>query len=390
MSQNRKSVCEVVSVLCYAMPPVPQYQCSPLVRSPISVLSSVRRMDEHNSSSVAHIMRPALLARVGVAGLAALGALVLASLIHRKLKVVAPQPGETVLLAPSAWRRVAPAYISARDATVDLNRFFDGFKDEGPAMIAAVSHHNARRTNGHAPKARTVNSPGYHSRAASVVDVHDGTMSLGRGRGIRRRLQRLERKQEQFQQEELQMAERMQKLLQKLIALDTTHTRNRTPGFPGGKPRTRRAMQLNAHVTRDAADNSAASASHTSSLHASSHTSSHTFSHTDHARAFTGNTIHDAAIVRNHDASPHESKECIPPKAVVHGKCINSPEHEKPPAHCTKDPHSVACQSWHKEHQARIAAYHSAIQHSGYDPYSNIEHGGQDSGHGIGHGRPCP
>ena len=161
------------------------------------------------SRKVAHIMRPALLARVGVAGLAALGALVLASLIHRKLKVVAPQPGETVLLAPSAWRRVAPAYISARDAAVDLNRFFDGFKDEGPAMIAAVSHHNARRSNGHAPKARTVNSPGYHSRAARVVVLHDGTMSLGRGRGIRRRLQRLERKQEQFQQEELQMAERM-------------------------------------------------------------------------------------------------------------------------------------------------------------------------------------
>ena len=155
MSQNRKSVCEVVSVLCYAMPPVPQYQCSPLVRSPISVLSSVRRMDEHNSSSVAHIMRPALLARVGVAGLAALGTLALASLIHRELKLAAP--GETVLLAPSTWRRNAPAYISARDAVVDLNKFFDGFRDEGPAMIAAESPHAATRTYGHAPKARTVN-----------------------------------------------------------------------------------------------------------------------------------------------------------------------------------------------------------------------------------------
>ena len=57
-------------------------------------------MDEHNSSSVAHSM-------------------------------------QTVLLAPSTWRRNAPAYISARDAVVDLNKFFDGFRDEGPAMIAA-------------------------------------------------------------------------------------------------------------------------------------------------------------------------------------------------------------------------------------------------------------
>ena len=44
---------------------------------------------------------------------------------------------QTVLLAPSTWRRNAPAYISARDAVVDLNKFFDGFRDEGPAMIAA-------------------------------------------------------------------------------------------------------------------------------------------------------------------------------------------------------------------------------------------------------------
>ena len=153
------------------------------------------------------------------------------------------------------------------------------------------------------------------------------------------------------------MAERMQKLLQKVLELDTTHTR--------------RVMQL-----------TTASASH-----ASSHTSSHTRSHTDHARTFTGNAIDDAAIVRNHDASPHETKECIPPKAVVHGKCINSPEHEKPPAHCTKDQHGVACQSWHTEHQARIAAYHSAIQHSGYDPYPQTEHRGRSSGlGGSGHG----
>ena len=107
-------------------------------------------------------MRPALLARAGVAGLAALGVLALASLIHRELKLAVP--GETMLLAPSTWRRDAPAYISARDAVADLNKFFDGFRDEGPAIIAAESRHAATRTYGHAPQARTVNSPGYDSR----------------------------------------------------------------------------------------------------------------------------------------------------------------------------------------------------------------------------------
>ena len=304
---------------------------------------------------VAHIMRPALLARAGVAGLAALGVLALASLIHRELKLAVP--GETMLLAPSTWRRDAPAYISARDAVADLNKFFDGFRDEGPAIIAAESRHAATRTYGHAPQARTVNSPGYDSRPGRGVDR---TMSPGRGRGIRRRVHRLQRKQEQFQQEQLQMAERMQKLLQKLLALDTTQAR--------------RVVQL-----------TTAPASHTSSSHASSHTSPHTVSHTDHSRAFTGNAIDDAAIIENHDARPHETTECIPPKAIVHGECINSPEHDEPPAHCITDPHSVACQSWHTEHQERIAAYHSAIQHSGYDPDSHTEHGGGSSGHGSGH-----
>ena len=302
-------------------------------------------------------MRPALLARAGVAGLAALGVLALASLIHRELKLAVP--GETMLLAPSTWRRDAPAYISARDAVADLNKFFDGFRDEGPAIIAAESRHAATRTYGHAPQARTVNSPGYDSRPGRGVDR---TMSPGRGRGIRRRVHRLQRKQEQFQQEQLQMAERMQKLLQKLLALDTTQAR--------------RVVQL-----------TTAPASHTSSSHASSHTSPHTVSHTDHSRAFTGNAIDDAAIIENHDARPHETTECIPPKAIVHGECINSPEHDEPPAHCITDPHSVACQSWHTEHQERIAAYHSAIQHSGYDPYPQTEHRGRSSGlGGSGHG----
>ena len=113
----------------------------------------------------------------------------------------------------------------------------------------------------------------------------------------------------------------------------------------------------------------------------------HGHNSTNHQHTFTGNPATDQEIIDKSDASPKDTQECIPPKAMVGGECIDDPESEQPPNACHHNHNSPACHEWHKGHEERKAAYHHAIKNSGYHPYhsSSNHHGSGDYHSGSNH-----
>ena len=66
------------------------------------------------------------------------------------------------------------------------------------------------------------------------------------------------------------------------------------------------------------------------------------------------------------------AEECLPPRALIKGKCVRDPRGDTPSKYCLRRPNARRCRKWQKKEDKKYGPKHDCIEQGSHDCFTDL------------------